>query len=131
MTQATKRLKKRQVVTPEEVLAECSVEVRAIASRLRRIIKQTVPAASEVTARGWRGLGYRHPHHGYVCGIFLQADSVKLGFEHGVNLHDPDYLFEPSNGQVKYIKLADRKQIREVPLRKLLTAAMHLQGEPS
>ena len=131
MTQAAKRPKQRQEVTPEEILAGYSVEVRAIASRLRRIIKQTVPGASEVTSRDWHGLGYRHPHHGYVCGIFLQADSVKLGFEHGINLYDPDYLFEPGGGQVKYIKLADRKQIREGPLKKLLTAAMSLQGQSS
>jgi hypothetical protein len=40
--------------------------------------------------RGWRGIGFRHPDAGYVCGVFPKDGHIELLFEHGATLVDPD-----------------------------------------
>jgi len=57
-------------------------------------------------------LGYHHPDGGYLCGLFPQRDSVKLGFEFGVLLPDPDGLLEGRGRQVRYLVIRGRKDIR-------------------
>jgi hypothetical protein len=78
--------------TPEEILADFLPDVRALAGALRALILRTIPTASEHAYSGWRGIGYRHPQSGYFCGIFPQRDHVKLGFEYGAALPDPDRM---------------------------------------
>ena len=54
----------------------------------------TTPEAVEKAYPSWHGIGYRLPESGYFCGICPLADSVKLGFEFGVLLPDPQGLLE-------------------------------------
>jgi hypothetical protein len=63
---------------PEDILADHSPNVRKLAERLRILIRETVPEASEVAYPGWHAIGYRHPRSGYFCGIFPSAARLKL-----------------------------------------------------
>jgi hypothetical protein len=113
-------------MTPAEILAEHTPRVRALTGRLRRLIRQTVPAR-EVAYPVWHGIGYRHPRTGYFCGIFPQRDHVRLGFEHGAHLRDPDGMLEGMGRQVRYVIIRNEKDIRVRPLKKLLSAAIYLK----
>jgi hypothetical protein len=64
-----------------------------------------VPEATERAYPGWHGVGYHHPRAGYFCGIFPQAESVKLGFEWGALLADPDGLLGSGGKQVRYLEV--------------------------
>jgi len=110
----------------EDILESHNPVVRALVERLRRIIRETVPTATESAHPVWHSLRYRHPESGYFCGIFPQADRVDLAFEFGVLLPDPDGLLEGTGKQVRYVRIRRDKDIRVRALKKLLLAAIDL-----
>lgn len=113
-------------VQPADILAEHSPKVRAIAERLRDLVRQTVPEAAEKAYPGWHAIGYRHPTSGYFCGIFPQTDKVLLLFEFGILLPDPEKLLEGDGKQVRYVVIADVDDIQVEPIQSLLKAALDL-----
>jgi len=124
-----KRLRSRRGtdnIKPEDILAEHTPKVRALAKSLRNLVLKTVPNAIELAYPVWHGIGYRHPESGYFCGVFPQKDSVKLGFEFGVLLPDPNGLLEGAGKQVRYVTIKDNKDIRVGAIKKLLLVAITL-----
>lgn len=79
-------------ITPEHILIGYSSRVQALTARLRRLVTDAVPEATERAYPVWHGIGFRHPRSGYFCGIFPQKDGVRLYFEYGALLADPDGL---------------------------------------
>ena len=66
------------------------------------------PDLTERLYPGWRGVGYRHPEAGYVCGIFPQPDGqLHLLFEHGATMPDPEGVLQGSGTQTRYL-IVDR-----------------------
>ncbi len=116
-------------LTPEDILAEHTPEVRALAELLRQLIRETIPEATEAAYPVWHGIGYRHPETGYFCAIFPFQDEVKLGFEYSVLLPDPTGLLHGDGRQVRYIHIRGQKDIRVRPLKALLRAAANLPGD--
>ena len=116
----------KQETTLSDILAEHSPNIRALTGTLQQIIKQTVPDAIEKTYPVWRGIGYRHPQAGYVCGIFPQKDCVKVGFEHGVLLDDPQEILSGEGKQVRYLIVTDKQKIPMDELRMFLLQAIGL-----
>ena len=100
--------------------------VRELVQRLRELVVATVPDAVEVSYPVWKGLGYHHPEGGYFCGIFPQKDMVKLGFEFGVLLDDPDGVLEDTGKQVRYVVIKEGQAIPEGAIKGLLEAAVGL-----
>jgi hypothetical protein len=93
------------MATIEDLLESYTPEVCELAEALRTRIFSLVPQVREKVYMGWKGLGYHHPQQGYFCAIFPQTDHVRLAFEHGVDLHDPDGLLEGTGTQVRYIPI--------------------------
>jgi uncharacterized protein DUF1801 len=85
-------------------------------------VRGAAPDASEAGYRGWRLIGYRSPH--YFCFIAPQPDHVRLGFEHGHRLGDPDGLLESMGKQVRFVRLVPGKRIPVAALRRLIGAAL-------
>ncbi|HKZ85129.1 MAG TPA: DUF1801 domain-containing protein [Anaerolineae bacterium] len=110
----------------ENILESHDPEVRALVEHLRKIIRETVPDATESAHPVWHSIGYRHPESGYFCGIFPQNDGVNLAFEFGVLLPDPGGLLEGDGKQVRYVRIRRDKDIRVRALKKLLLAAIDL-----
>jgi hypothetical protein len=73
----------------EDILADHAPPVRWLVERLREIIRQTVPEATESAHPVWHSISYCHPRSGYFCGIFPFQERVDLAFEFGVLLPDP------------------------------------------
>ena len=111
----------RITITPEALLADYPLEIRDTADQLRLLVKQTIPAVREVAYPGWRGIGYHHPQRGYFCAIFPQENGVRLAFEHGVDLPDPDNLLEGNGKQVRYVTI--QGNIPQENIRRLLLIA--------
>lgn len=90
--------------TATDVLRPFSAHVRASAEQLRRLVVQAIPTATEHPYMGWKGIGYRDPQAGYFAGIFPQRDHVRLLFEHGARLDDPDGILQGEGvRQVRWI----------------------------
>jgi len=118
---------RRRSVAPEDILAPHTPAVRTLCERLRRHVSKTIPDADEVAYPVWHAIGYRHPEAGYFCGIFPYTDHVKLYFEFGVMLDDPDGLLEGEGKQTRYVYVKSAKDIRVGSLEQLLQQATSLR----
>ena len=134
MTTAEAARSKNACVTPREsdtsparILVGHSPRVQALATRLRALIRAAAPAAKESAYLGWHGIGYRHPRCGYFCGIFPQNESVRLLFEHGILLPDPDRLLVGNGKQTRYVDIRRQQDIKARPLKRLIAAALALK----
>jgi hypothetical protein len=65
---------------------------------------------TERVYHGWDGIGFRHPDAGYVCAVYPreQEQEVRLLFEHGVRLDDPEGLLEGAGTQTRFIRVRER-----------------------
>ena len=115
-----------QAVTAEDILRDHSPEVRQIVGALRKLITDTLDGLTEKAYPGWHAIGLRHPRAGYICGIFPYESTVKLIFEKGVLLSDPQGVLKGDTKQIRYIEVSDVDQIPEDALRLLLLEAASL-----
>jgi hypothetical protein len=115
-------------MTPGEFLAEHTPEVATLIEDLRRVVIAAMPDAEERVYVGWHGLGYVHPGAGYVCGIFPSATEVRLGFEHGHMLPDPDGLLTGEGSQVRYVVLPTGSTIPGEAIADLIADAVDLRA---
>jgi hypothetical protein len=88
-----------------DFLAERHADVLELALWVRAVVVAAEPDLTERVYRGWDGIGFRHPEAGYVCAIFPQPDHVRLLFEHGVRLTDPDGLLEGAGTQTRHVTI--------------------------
>ena len=97
-------------------LAEEHPRERALVEWSRQVVLAAEPDFDERIYRGWRGLGYRHPEGGYVCGLFPKAGEVRAFFEHGQALHDVAGLFEDADarGRTLVVRAADEETRRNL-----------------
>jgi DNA transformation protein and related proteins len=121
---APSRSTKARTVAPAQILEGYSPKIRDVAERLRKIVLEEAPEAEEAGYVGWRLIGYRSPH--YFCFVAPQADHVRLGFEHGVRLRDPDGVLESMGKQVRFVRCVPGRALPVAAMRSLIRAALSL-----
>ena len=52
--------RKEATITPEHILIGHSPLVQGLAARLRSLVRETVPVATETAYPVWHDIGYRH-----------------------------------------------------------------------
>ena len=122
-------VKAGESLTPEEILTGHTPEVRELCEALRSLVRAEVPEAIEVAYPSWHGIGYHHPRCGYFCAIFPMKDTIKLGFEFGVLLPDPEGMLTGDGKQVRYVNIHRQADIRAEAIRQLIQAALSLPPE--
>jgi len=113
-----------QALTLSSLLAEHNPQVIDLTRTLRAVVRSALPLATEKVNIGWHGLGYHDPDAGYVAGIFPGEESVKLGFEHGVELPDPEGLLVGDGTQLRYVVIDEWDEKLRDPVTDLLEAAV-------
>jgi len=103
-----------------------SPEVKALVEKLRTLVRSSLGTPEERVYAGWNGLGYHDEQAGYVCGIFPRRQSVRLHFEHGASLADPDRVFSGGGSQTRYLELAPRDEVPEDAIRAMIERAVLL-----
>jgi hypothetical protein len=83
-----------------------------------------VPDLGERALPGWGAIGFRHPQAGHIAALFPEADGVKLVFEHGARLDDPDGLLEGTTRQTRHVSLRSTAAIRHPALTDLVRQAV-------
>lgn len=119
---------KARAVSPEQILEVYPEKIRALARRLRELVLRAAPDASEAGYAGWKLVGYRCPH--YFCFVAPHVDHVRLGFEHGNRLADPNGVLEPMGKQVRFVRLVPGKAIPIRVIRTLIREALKTKPEP-
>ncbi len=111
--------------TAAEVLRPFPAAVRATADALRKLVLKAIPTATEHPYLGWKGIGYRDPQAGYFAGIFPQRDHVRLLFEHGAVLDDPDGVLQGEGvRQVRWIVVCPGSRLPRAGIRRMLQRAL-------
>lgn len=117
-----------QSLALSSLLSDNTREVADLTQVLRAVVRSALPMATEKINLGWHGLGYHDPDAGYVAGIFPGDESVRLGFEHGVELPDPEGLLNGDGSQVRYVVLAEWDEQLRDPITDLLQAAVEARS---
>lgn len=95
----------------EEVLSflrERHSETLELVLWVRHRVLSAEPDLEERVYRGWNGIGYRYPVFGLVCAIYPQRDgTVRLLFERGRELNDPDGTLEGDGSQTRYVTFSE------------------------
>ncbi|MBI3776233.1 MAG: DUF1801 domain-containing protein [Gammaproteobacteria bacterium] len=116
-----------RTVALDDILAPHTPAIRALCERLRVLVRDTLPTATEHGYAGWHAIAYRHPAAGYVCGIFPFTDYVRLLFEHGVLLYDPQHQLRGDGKQVRYLEMRNTDDINAIVIRALILEAVALK----
>ena len=99
-------------MTVDEFLERFDPAVRETSRAAAALIHESVPGVIVRVHLGWNLIGYRCPagrSSRYFCFIAPLDDHVRLGFEYGIALDDPDELLEGDGTQVRYVRLDGRK----------------------
>ena len=96
--------------TPEDVerfLRERHPHAAELALAVRERVVRAEPDLEERVYPGWNRIGFRHPDGGLICGIYPQpGGEVRLLFEHGTRIGDPDGRLEGEGRQTRHLTVA-------------------------
>ncbi len=112
--------------TVDDLLSSYPPPICSAVNKLREIIFEVAPEASEKTNRGWRSISFRDEQVGYFCGIFPFKNHVDLVFEFGVLLPDPDEILQGDAEQIRYLRFHALEEIYLEEVKPLLLAALDL-----
>ena len=101
---------------PEALLDDFPPPMRAIAHRLRDVVRTAMPEAIERVRPGWRLIGYDLPvgnRRVYFAFVSPENEHVHLGFEHGWAMADPHGLLngEGITKQVRWLTFVGADEV--------------------
>ena len=114
------------VSSPQDLLARQTPAIREITERLRRLVRETAPAATERFYPGWRGFGYRDPEAGFFCGVYPFRDHASIVLQHGAVLDDPDDILvgEGETVRVRWVPVYRLRDLRVRPIRAMIVRSL-------
>jgi hypothetical protein len=121
---ARRRRGPRRALSREELLADYPPEIRSLAEQVRDIVLSALGEPEERVHPAWRGIAYHDERAGYVCGIFPRKTGVRLLFEHGAALPDPESLFNGGGAQTRYREVRPGDTIPEDAICRMIGRAV-------
>jgi hypothetical protein len=100
--------------------------LKDVVSAVRRLVKQTVPAAAEAI-NPWGMPVFEL--NGTLCFLMVGKQHVTLGFAQGTSLSDPARLLEGTGKNIRHVKLKKAEQVGDLHLRNLIIEAAVLNGK--
>jgi hypothetical protein len=108
----------RTSIPPDLFLSAYAPEIRAIAERLRDVVREAVPEAVERVRSGWRLIGYDLPigrRMRYFAFVAPEPEHVHLGFEYGAWMTDPDGLLRGAHLDLKKVRFVTYEPGDQIP----------------
>ena len=110
-----------------DLLASTNESLRPVMQRMRTIILEVLPNASEVVRLGdgaaTYGLGPRKMIEGFVY-LMPFKGWINLGFYQGALLPDPQGLLEGTGKKLRHVKLHNLDACERLSLRQLIRSAV-------
>jgi hypothetical protein len=111
----------------EDLIAQSSPQVRAIAAALRDVVLELHPDTTEVVRLGdgaaTYGLGPRKMVEGYAY-LMPRSDWVNLGFYQAAALPDPTGLLEGTGARMRHVKVRSLDKARAAEIKALVAEAI-------
>ena len=73
---------------------------------------------------GWKAIGFRHAQAGHICALFPTESEVKLVFEYGAQLDDPDHLLQGTTRQTRFVPFRSPRDLQPRALTMLVRQAV-------
>lgn len=110
----------------DDVIAEASPEIQALARSARALLADVMPGVTEVPWARQRIAGYgvgpkKMSQH--FCYIAPFKQHVNLGFFYGARLDDPENLLEGVGADLRHIKLRQSADLENPAVRRLIELA--------
>lgn len=108
------------------LVSKYSDEVRALATRTRKLVLEIMPNASEKTYWGWSNTWYGTSEKNVdaIFAISPQKAHVNLFLLRGTEMTDPDGLLEGTGKKLRHVKIREAADVKRASLRKLLKRAL-------
>ena len=113
--------------TFEDAITESRSQAQELARRIRELLTDIYPTVVEVPWPNQQTVGYgvgpkKMSEH--FCYIDAHHDHVKLGFNYGADLPDPEHLLEGLGKRFRHVKIHDVGRVERPALRQLIEAAV-------
>lgn len=107
-------------------LSQYDEQVFANALKLREILLKNLPDIIEQIDLPAKMIGYCYgnKYAELICVIIPSKKGLKLGFNRGTELPDPDHLLEGIGKISRYVVIKSDEQIRSSALKKLIENAL-------
>jgi hypothetical protein len=117
----------------EPFLAPYNPEVRALALKLRALIREVMPDAIEQLDPPAHLIGYglNRSYKGLICGITLHKAYINLMFARGTDLPDPEGLLVGTGKRARHVTIRQEAELGNPAIRTLLRAALQQHQEAS
>ena len=111
-----------------EFLSQYNEKVFGHAVKLRELLFANLPGVTEqvVIAAKMIAYCYGQKYAELVCIIIPSKKGLKLGFNRGVDLPDPDKLLKGTGKISRYVEIKSEAQIASAPLKQLLESALEV-----
>lgn len=96
-------------VEVEELLSGYDEKIARMARALRAVVGTAAPDAEEVVQPGWATIGYRIERQ--FLAIAPRPELVRVRFEAGVELPDPDGIVEPGGKRCTHLVFHEPEEI--------------------
>ena len=109
----------------DEFLSQFDEEVYCNAIKLRELLLVNLPKVTEQIDLTAKMIAYYYgqKYSELICVIIPSKKGLKLGFNRGTQLPDPDKLLEGTGKISRYIKIKSEEQIKSIAIKKLLETA--------
>lgn len=115
-------------MTVEALFSGLPAPAAAAAHRLLALVRAEAPGATEAVKPGWQLVGFTLQR--YFCAINPKGDHVRLLFEQGVALPDPDGVLLGRGSQMRWLSFASPEEIDEGLVRAFVQVAITTQQAP-
>ena len=111
-----------------EFLSQYDKEVFSYAVKLRELLFANLPGVTEQVDIAAKMIAYCYgqKYAGLVCVIIPSKKGLKLGFNRGIDLPDPDKLLKGTGKVSRYVEIKSEAQIVSAPLKQLLESALEV-----
>lgn len=121
------KAKNQKSSVDDTFLLELPPTAQACTHKINAWLMQHIAGVTKKANQGWKGYAFHHPQAGYLLGVFPFADHVRVLFEWGVLLPDPDQLLQGDGKRVRFFDLAIGADIPQQSLIPLIQAAIELR----
>jgi hypothetical protein len=111
----------------DEFFSPYAEEVFTGAMKLRDVLFANLPGIIEQidTSAKMVAYSYGQKYIELVCVIIPSKKGLKLGFNRGVDLPDPDGILEGTGKISRYVEIKSENQIKSLPIKRLLESALN------
>lgn len=107
-------------------ISQYSNEVSGRAFLLREILFANLPGIIEQIDFPAKMIAYCYgqKYTELICTIIPSRKGIKLGFNKGADLHDPEKLLEGTGKISRYVEIKSEEQVQSQAIKKLLSNAL-------